>query len=83
MLSEDIRGRLSEAGYDLHQTAEAANRSALVLIEHPDAPGAVRGLAERGVIVDHRGSLLRFSPHFYNTLEDNERALEALLAFDA
>lgn len=83
VLSEDIRGRLSDAGYALHQTADAANRSALVLIEHPDAPGAVRGLAERGVIVDHRGSLLRFSPHFYNTLEDNERALEALLAFDA
>ncbi len=83
VLSEDIRLRLDAAGYSLHQTSDAAARSALVLIEHPDAAGAVRGLAERGVIVDHRGPLLRFSPHFYNTIQDNERALEALVAFDA
>ena len=39
---------------------------------------AVRHLGARDVIVDHRGPLVRFSPHFYNTLEDNERAVAAL-----
>lgn len=78
VLSEDLRDRLASAGWTLHQNSDPAARSALVLIEHPDAAGAVRSLAEKGVIVDHRGSLLRFSPHFYNTIEDNERAIEAL-----
>lgn len=77
-LSEDLRSRLTEEGYSLHQSPDRTERSALVLIEHPDAAGAVAGLAKRGVIVDHRGSLLRFSPHFYNCIEDNEHAVEAL-----
>ncbi len=77
-LAEDLRARLAEAGHTLHQSSDPAARSGLVLIEHADAAEAVRGLAERDVIVDHRGPLLRFSPHFYNTIEDNERAMRAL-----
>ena len=80
ILADDLRGRLSERGYALHQAADPEARSALVLIEHEDAAGAVRRLAERDVIVDHRGPLVRFSPHFYNTIEDNERAVAALIA---
>jgi kynureninase len=49
-----------------------------VLARHPDPPAAVQRLAEQGVIVDSRGDYVRFSPHFYNTLEDNARAVEAL-----
>ena len=78
MLAVDLRGRLTEAGHRLHQAPDPDVRSALVLIEHSDAPGAVAWLAENDVIVDSRGSLLRFSPHFYNTIEDNERAVEIL-----
>ncbi len=80
MLADDLRARLQALGCRLHQAPDARDRSALVLIEHPDAGGAVASLAERGVIVDRRGSLVRFSPHFYNTREDNERAVEALAA---
>jgi selenocysteine lyase/cysteine desulfurase len=32
------------------------------------------------VIADHRPGAIRFSPHFYNTTEDNERAMEVLAA---
>ncbi|WP_419943101.1 aminotransferase class V-fold PLP-dependent enzyme [Candidatus Palauibacter sp.] len=77
-LAEDLRDRVSELGYTLHQAADPAARSALVLFEHQDAAAAVRHLAARDVIVDHRGPLVRFSPHFYNTVEDNERAVAAL-----
>lgn len=77
-LADDLRARLEEEGWALHQPTDPEVRSALVLIEHPDAPGAVECLAERDVIVDARGPLLRFSPHFYNTVEDNRRAVEAL-----
>ena len=77
-LAEDLRDRVSDLGYTLHQAADPAARSALVLFEHQDAAAAVRHLAARDVIVDHRGPLVRFSPHFYNTVEDNERAVAAL-----
>ena len=79
LLANDLRDRLSDLGYRLHQASDPAARSALVLVEHEeDAAGAVRHLAARDVIVDHRGPLVRFSPHFYNTIEDNERAVAAL-----
>lgn len=77
-LAEDLRDRVSDLSYTLHQAADPAARSALVLFEHQDAAAAVRHLAARDVIVDHRGPLVRFSPHFYNTIEDNERAVAAL-----
>lgn len=78
LLAEDLRDRISGLGYRLHQAADPAARSALVLFEHEDAAAAVRHLAARDVVVDHRGPLVRFSPHFYNTFEDNERAVSAL-----
>ncbi|MYL05874.1 MAG: aminotransferase class V-fold PLP-dependent enzyme [Gemmatimonadales bacterium] len=79
LLANDLRERLSDLGYRLHQASDPAARSALVLVEHDgDAAAAVRHLAARDVVVDHRGPLVRFSPHFYNTLEDNERAVAAL-----
>ncbi len=79
-LADDLRARLTEAGYELHQVDDPGRRSTLVLIRHPDAAGAVRSLAENNVVVDSRGPLLRFSPHFYNTEEDGARAVRALTA---
>ena len=79
LLANDLRDRLSDVGYTLHQAADPAARSALILVQHDnDTAAAVRHLAARDVVIDHRGPLLRFSPHFYNTLEDNERAAAAL-----
>ena len=78
-LADDLRGRLAEAGFERHEPEDPECRSALVLIRHPAAADAVRALSARGVIVDSRGPLLRFSPHFYNTFEDNRRAVEALV----
>ena len=78
MLSRDLRERLADAGYQLHQADGPDVRSALVLVEHVEAAGAVAWMAENDVIVDSRGNLLRFSPHFYNTIEDNARAVEVL-----
>ncbi len=77
-LADDLRGRLAGLGYALRQPACRAARSALVVIEHEEARRAVGELAKRDVIVDHRGKLLRLSPHFYNSIEDNERAVAAL-----
>src|SRR5690606_13191850 len=45
-------------------------RAGIISVPHPDAPGLVEALAERGVDVVHKGGFLRVSPHFYNTRED-------------
>ena len=82
-LAEDLLERLRRAGLAPHVAADPACRSALILVRHFDPPGAVRWLAERDVIVDCRGPYLRFSPHFYNTVADNERAAEALARMPA
>jgi selenocysteine lyase/cysteine desulfurase len=48
------------------------------MVRHPDPAGAVRRLAEKGIIVDHRPGHVRISPHFYNTEEEVDRCVDAL-----
>lgn len=77
-LAEELVERLGAAGHELRVAPEAERRSAVVLARHPRAEEAVAHLAERGVIVDARPGVVRFSPHFYNHEGDLDRALEAL-----
>lgn len=77
-LSRDLIDRLAAAGFRPHVARESDRRSAVVLADHTDAAGAVERLAQRGVIIDYRRNRVRLSPHFYNTIEDNRRAVEAL-----
>jgi kynureninase len=77
-LSEDLVGRLQDAEFELKAAADAAHRSGIVLVRHDDAAGAVARLALRGIIVDHRAGFVRVSPHFYNTLDENEAFVAAL-----
>lgn len=78
MLASDLVDRLAASGLPLRVSSAPERRSAIVLAEHADAPDAVRRLAQRGIIIDYRGNRVRLSPHFYNTLEDNRAAAEAL-----
>jgi selenocysteine lyase/cysteine desulfurase len=79
-LTEDLVARLDAAGFELKVARDPARRSAIVMVRHADAPGAVHALADRGIIVDHRAGYVRVSPHFYNTAEENAAAVEALAA---
>lgn len=79
-LTSDLVGRLQEAGFTL-KTADRDHRSGILLVKHDDAPGAVRALAERSIIVDHRAGYVRVSPHFYNTVDENAQFVSALHAF--
>lgn len=76
-LAADLVGRVEEAGWEM-KIADAAHRSGIVLIRHDDAAGAVRRLADRNLIVDHRAGYVRVSPHFYNTVAENEAFVAAL-----
>ncbi len=78
MLAEDLVERLRDLGLTPRVAPDAERRSAIVSARHPDPEGAVEHLAARGVVVDSRPGIVRLSPHFYNTVEDNARAVEAL-----
>jgi kynureninase len=79
-LTEDLVARLQGEGYELKAASDAAHRSGILLVRHDDAPGAVRRMAERAIIVDHRAGYVRVSPHFYNTLAENDAFMDALRA---
>lgn len=67
-------------GFSL-RLAEPDQRTSIVMIAHDDPPGAVSHLAREGVIVDYRPGYVRVSPHFYNTIEEIDRCVEALAAY--
>jgi selenocysteine lyase/cysteine desulfurase len=54
-------------------------RTPLTAFVCADAHAAESALRERGIIASARGPALRLAPHFYNTLEEVDRALDALV----
>lgn len=81
-LTADLVARLDDAGYPLHIARDPTRRSGIVMVQSAESAAAVRRLAERGVIVDHRGPFIRVSPHFYNTAEESARFVAALREVD-
>lgn len=79
-LTDHLVERCETEGFEL-RLPSPERRSAIVMVRHPDPAGAVRHLARRGVIVDHRPGFVRISPHFYNTEEEVDRCVEALASF--
>jgi kynureninase len=77
-LTEDLIARARAAGFAPKVAAEAAARSAIVMLPAPDPAAAVRHLAEGGVVADARPGHVRLSPFFYNVQDDHVTALERL-----
>jgi kynureninase len=80
LLTAHLVARCEDAGFRLRLAPEG-QRSAIVMIHHPDPAGAVRHLAEHDIIVDHRPGFVRVSPHVYNTEEEMDRCVETLAAY--
>ncbi len=79
-LTAHLIGRAEEADFTL-RLASPEHRTAIVMIHHHDPPGAVRHLADQGIIVDHRPGFVRVSPHFYNTEQEIDRCVDALASY--
>lgn len=61
--------------------ADPDHRTFILMIQHDDPSGAVKHLAQQGIIVDYRPGHVRVSPHFYNTTEELDRCIEVLAAY--
>lgn len=77
-LTADLVERLEAEELPLRIAADPERRSAIVMVRVPDSGLTVQRLAERGIIVDRRGEYVRVSPHFYNTVEENQRVVAGL-----
>jgi len=72
---------LDRSRFNLLSPEQGPGRSTLVFVSHRDAvrnEALYRTLLEAGIDIALRRGRLRFSPHFYNTAADIERALSAL-----
>jgi selenocysteine lyase/cysteine desulfurase len=79
-LTEDLLDRARAGGLRVRGAADAEKRSGIVMVEHPDPAEAVGRLVKAGVICDYRPGAVRLSPHFYNTTDDNAKAIRIIVA---
>ena len=81
--SLELTGRLMaaarDAGFEVRTPDDPARRGGTVSVWHPEAERLSQGLLERQVICDFRpGGGVRLSPHFYNTAEECDHAVDTL-----
>lgn len=71
---------LTDRGFHVVSSRRRGEASGIVTATHPDhdPEALVRRLAAQDIIVAARAGRLRVSPHFYNTVEEVERFLEAV-----
>lgn len=81
MLADRVIDGCRAAGFGLRMAKDPARRSAIVMVAHHDPEGAVRRLADHGVVVDHRPGHVRVSPHVYNDEEEIDHFLDVLAGY--
>lgn len=54
----------------------------IVTIPRDDPKAVVAALVERNIITDSRPGVVRLSPYFYNTVEDGERTVNAIVELE-
>lgn len=77
--TDSIIARANEAGIRVLTPREHAARGGIVALSFPGDAEMVVKLAARGFICSHRGAL-RVAPHVYNTLEEVDRFMDALVS---
>jgi kynureninase len=66
-------------GWRVNSPRDPEKRGGTISIDMPDAPEVCRALLKRDILVDYRPKAgVRFSPHFYNTDEEIEIAINAV-----
>ena len=73
-----VDGALAQ-GWTLGCVPNAAQRTPIVTLRHPDPARAIDALRAKGCIGDHRPGLIRLSPHHFNTEAEMDATLELLV----
>lgn len=74
-----VMARADEAGLTVVTPRQEERRGGVVALRFPGDAEVARRLVARGFICSYRGAL-RVAPHFYNTLEEVDRFMDALVA---
>jgi cysteine desulfurase/selenocysteine lyase len=79
-LADQLGEGAARKGYQLLGDRTAENSAGIIAVHKPgmDSRQVVHVLKDRGIIAAPRQGWVRFSPHFYISPEDIERAVEAL-----
>jgi len=79
---EVLARRLIDGGRErnltLHGTDDVTHKTATTAFVVPDSHAVEAAMRARGVLPSARGPVIRLAPHFYNTLDDVDRALDTL-----
>ena len=67
-----------DRGFTLHGTTDMSRKTATTSFVVDDSQAVELTMRRRGVIPSARGAIIRLSPHFYNTIEDVDTALDVL-----
>ena len=68
-----------ERGLVLHGTDDMTRKTSTTAFVVHDSHAVESAMRARGVLPTARGSVIRLAPHFYNTIEDVDRALDLLV----
>ena len=78
VLSQRLRDGGRERGLKLHGTNDLTRKTANSAFFVNDSHAIEATMRARGVLPSARGSVIRLAPHFYNTLDDVDTALDLL-----
>jgi selenocysteine lyase/cysteine desulfurase len=79
VLSARLMSGGAARGLELYGTTDLARKAPTTAFRVPgDSADIERRLRAHGVLASARGSVIRLAPHFYSSLEDVDRALDAL-----
>jgi kynureninase len=80
LLTRRLMDLAREAGFRLNTPEDERERGGTVIIDVPNGAAAADQLIARGIIIDYRpGAGIRVAPHFYTTVEEIDRAVQALV----
>ena len=74
-----VMARADEEGLTVVTPRQEERRAGVVALRFPGDAAVAKRLVARGFICSYRG-MLRVAPHFYNTLEEVDRFMDALVA---
>jgi kynureninase len=78
-LTRRIIDAAQAVGYKLNTPLDDRERGGSVVIDLPDAAAVADELIRRGVIIDYRpGAGIRIAPHFYNTEQEIDHAMDVM-----